>query len=81
MAHIKATGTTKGNRDSRPKNLGVKMFAGQKAIPGNILIRQRGTKFHPGLGTKKGKDDTIYAVKEGAVDFVYKQDKIWLTIK
>lgn len=81
MAHIKATGTTKGNRDSRPKNLGVKMFAGQKAIPGNILIRQRGTKFHPGLGTKKGKDDTIYAVKEGAVDFVHQQDKIWLTIK
>ncbi len=81
MAHIKASGTTKGNRDSVAKRLGVKLFAGEKAKNGNILVRQKGTKFHPGLGTKMGSDYTIYAVKQGLVEFVHKQDRIWLTIK
>lgn len=57
------------------------MFGGEKTKIGNILVRQRGSKFNAGLGTKMGKDDTIYAVKEGMVNFLHKQDKIWLTIK
>lgn len=69
MAHIKAGGTTKGNRDSIAKRLGVKKFAGEKVIPGNIIIRQRGTNFHCGPGTDMGKDYTIFAIKEGIVKF------------
>lgn len=69
MAHIKAGGVTKGNRDSVSKRLGIKVFGGQKVIPGNIIVRQRGTKFHPGDGTGMGKDHTIYAIKEGEVKF------------
>ena len=69
MAHIKTGGTTKGNRDSRSKRLGVKKYAGEKVIPGNIIVRQKGTKFHPGSGVKMGKDFTLFAVKEGLVKF------------
>ncbi len=69
MAHTKAKGTTKNVRDSQPKYLGVKLYAGQSAIPGNIIIRQRGRKFVAGIGTRLGKDDTIYAVKQGLVKF------------
>lgn len=69
MSHVKASATTKGNRDARPKNLGIKMFAGEKAIPGNIIVRQKGTKFFSGLGTRLGNDYTIYAVKSGQVAF------------
>ncbi len=81
MAHIKATGTTKGNRDSIAKRLGIKLFGGQKAINGNILVRQKGSKFNAGPGTKMGKDFTIYAVKDGVVEFFKKESKQWLTIK
>lgn len=69
MAHIKAGAVTKGNRDSVAKRLGVKIYAGEKVGPGMIIVRQRGTKFHPGEGVKMGKDFTIYAVKEGTVKF------------
>ncbi len=69
MAHVKAGGSTKGNRDSRSKRLGVKLYGGQKAQNGNILVRQKGTKVHPGLGTDIGKDFTIYAIKSGIVKF------------
>lgn len=69
MAHVKAGGTTKGNRDSEGKRLGVKVYSGETVIPGNIIVRQRGTKFSPGIGTKLGKDFTIYAVKQGIVQF------------
>lgn len=75
MAHTKATGTTKLGRDSESKRLGVKLSDGQGAITGNIIIRQRGTKFVPGFGTKIGKDDTIYAVKNGIVKFYSKRKK------
>lgn len=75
MAHIKAGGTTKGNRDSIAKRLGVKVYGGQKVIIGNIIIRQRGTKVHPGVGVKIGKDDTIFAIKDGTVRFLKKQGK------
>lgn len=69
MAHIKTAGTTKGNRDSEAKRLGVKVYGGGKVISGNIIVRQRGSKFHSGEGTRLGRDYTIYAVKEGIVSF------------
>jgi large subunit ribosomal protein L27 len=69
MAHTKAQGSVKGNRDSRPKRLGVKLYGGQKAFPGNILIRQKGTKFFAGDGVLMGNDYTLFAVQEGTVHF------------
>lgn len=80
MAHIKTGGTTKGNRDSVSKRLGVKIYAGGKVIPGNIIIRQRGTKFHPGNGVKMGKDHTLYAVKSGVVSFLRRLDRKIVTV-
>lgn len=69
MAHIKSGGTTKGNRDSIAKRLGVKKFAGNNVISGNIIVRQKGTKFFPGKGCAMGNDYTIFAVKSGVVNF------------
>ncbi len=69
MAHTKAKSTTKLGRDSESKRLGVKLYDGQNTIPGNIIIRQRGSKFMAGEGVRMGKDDTIYAVKNGKVKF------------
>ena len=69
MAHTKSAGSVKGNKDSIAKRLGVKTFGGQKVISGNILIRQRGIKFHPGIGVGMGKDYTIYAITDGTVQF------------
>jgi len=73
LAHTKAKSTTKLGRDSESKRLGVKLFDGQAAIPGNIIIRQRGTHYVPGMGVKIGKDDTIYAIKNGNVKFISKK--------
>lgn len=69
MAHTKAKSTTKLGRDSESKRLGVKLYEGQVAFPGNIIVRQRGTKFLPGEGVRIGKDDTIYAVRSGKIKF------------
>jgi len=69
MAHTKAQGSVKGNRDSRPKYLGVKIYGGQKAKPGNIIVRQRGSKFHPGKGILMGHDYTLFAIAEGTILF------------
>jgi large subunit ribosomal protein L27 len=69
MAHTKAQGSVKGNRDSRPKYLGVKLYGGEKAKPGNILVRQRGSNFRAGTGVKMGHDFTLFAVSEGKVNF------------
>jgi large subunit ribosomal protein L27 len=69
MAHTKAQGSVKGNRDSRPKMLGVKVYGGGSVINGNIIVRQRGTKFHAGDGVSMGKDHTLYAIKDGTVNF------------
>ena len=69
MAHKKGLGSSKNGRDSNPKYLGVKMFDGQTVQPGNIIVRQRGTKFHPGHGVGIGRDHTIFAVVEGHVTF------------
>lgn len=69
MAHKKGGGSTRNGRDSQSKRLGVKKFGGQFVIPGNIILRQRGTKFHPGLNVGIGKDHTIFATTEGYVVF------------
>ena len=69
MAHTKAIGSTQLGRDSQPKYLGVKLYDGQKARLGSIIVRQRGTKFIPGKGVRIGSDDTIYAVTNGKVKF------------
>jgi len=69
MAKTKAKGATKLGRDSLPKYLGVKLYEGQIAKPGQIVVRQRGTKFLPGKNVKRSRDDTLYALKEGMVKF------------
>jgi large subunit ribosomal protein L27 len=69
MAHKKAGGSTKNGRDSLSKRLGVKKFGGQIVVPGNIIVRQRGTHWHPGDGVGMGKDHTIYALIAGKVEF------------
>lgn len=69
MAHKKGLGSSRNGRESESKRLGVKLFGGQHARPGNILVRQRGTKFWPGSGVDMGKDHTLFAVVEGIVYF------------
>lgn len=71
MAHKKAGGSTTNGRDSNPKMRGVKRFGGEQVVPGNIIVRQKGTKFHPGTGVEMGKDFTIFAVAEGQVKFSF----------
>ncbi|HKC14638.1 MAG TPA: 50S ribosomal protein L27 [Patescibacteria group bacterium] len=69
MAHTKAQGSVKGNRDSISKRLGIKLYAGQKAIAGNIIARQRGTKVHPGKNVGMGKDFTLFSMIAGIVKY------------
>ena len=80
MASKKGVGSTRNGRDSDSKRLGVKRYAGQKVISGNILVRQRGTKFHPGVNVRRGSDDTLYAVVDGSVKFVTKQGRQLVTV-
>lgn len=74
MAHKKGQGSTRNGRDSNPQYLGVKRFGGEKVIAGNIIVRQRGTKFHPGTNVKRGNDDTLFAVADGVVKFEVKRN-------
>jgi len=69
MAHKKAGGSSRNGRDSAGRRLGVKKFGGERVIPGNILVRQRGTRFYPGKNVGMGKDHTLFALVEGAVRF------------
>ncbi len=69
MAHKKGLGSSKNGRDSNPQFLGVKIFAGQDVRAGMIIVRQRGSKFRAGPGTKMGKDDTIFAIRDGIAEF------------
>jgi len=69
MAHKKAGGSTRNGRDSNAQRLGVKRFGGQLVSAGSILVRQRGTKFHPGINVARGKDDTLFALIDGVVKF------------
>lgn len=73
MAHTKSSGAGKYGRDSQPKYLGVKKFDGERVKTGDILIRQRGTKFFPGAGVKRAGDDTLFALHEGVVKFLTKR--------
>ena len=75
MAHKKGAGSSKNGRDSESKRLGVKIFGGQAAIAGNIIIRQRGTKHHPGENVGMGKDHTLYALTDGIVTFQQRANK------
>lgn len=82
MAHKKGEGKVKNNRESHSKRLGIKIFGGQKAIAGNIIVRQRGTKHFPGDGVGIGKDHTLYAVTDGVVVFrKRKDDKSYVYVK
>ena len=69
MAHKKGLGSSRNGRDSRAQRLGVKMFAGQTVRTGNVIVRQRGTKFHPGENVGRGKDDTLFALVDGTVEY------------
>jgi len=69
MAHKKGVGSSRNGRDSNPNRLGVKRYAGEKVLAGNILVRQRGTRFHPGNNVGRGRDDTLFAKANGVVKF------------
>ena len=75
MAHKKAAGSTRNGRDSESKRLGVKLFGGQAATAGNIIVRQRGTRFHAGTGVGLGRDHTLFALNDGGVKFETKGPK------
>jgi len=74
MAHKKGVGSSKNGRESHSKRLGVKLFGGQSAIAGNIIVRQRGTKFHPGKNVGIGRDHTLFALIDGTIKFIKKKD-------
>ncbi len=80
MAHIKAGGTTRANKDSVSKRLGVKIFGGQVAKPGSIIIRQKGTKVYPGTGVSIGRDFTIFSITNGMVTFLMKRGKQYVSV-
>ena len=73
MAHKKGQGSTRNGRDSNAQRLGVKRFGGESVLAGNILVRQRGTKFHPGINVKRAGDDSLFAVADGIVKFENKR--------
>ncbi len=82
MAHKKGAGSSRNGRDSQSKRLGVKLFGGQKAKAGNIIVRQRGTKHNPGLNVGLGKDHTLFALIDGEVEFKTKSDnKVYVSVK
>lgn len=81
MAHKKSGGSSSNGRDSEGRRLGVKKFGGESVIPGNIIIRQRGTKYHPGQNVGLGKDYTIFATAEGKVEFKTKaNDRVYVSV-
>lgn len=80
MAHKKGEGSVKNGRDSRSKRLGVKIYGGQPAIAGNIIVRQRGTVYHPGSNVGVGKDFTLYALSDGIVEFRKTKNKTLVSV-
>jgi large subunit ribosomal protein L27 len=81
MAHKKGVGSSRNGRDSNAQRLGVKRFGGEHVTAGNILVRQRGTKFHPGRNVAKGKDDTLFALIDGVVKFErYDRDRQQISV-
>jgi large subunit ribosomal protein L27 len=75
MAHKKGVGSSRNGRDSNPQFLGVKRYGGENVLAGNILVRQKGTRFHPGRNVGKGKDDTLFALVDGVVTFEQRDRK------
>jgi len=80
MAHKKAGGSTRNGRDSNPKYLGVKLYGGQSVEAGNIIVRQRGTQFHPGKNVGLGRDHTLFALADGTIEFSVKGAKNQRTV-
>jgi large subunit ribosomal protein L27 len=80
MAHKKGLGSSRNGRDSNPKMLGVKVFAGQQVTAGAIIVRQRGTRFRPGPGAGLGRDDTIFALQDGTVEFRRSGDRRFVSV-
>lgn len=80
MAHKKGVGSTKNGRESESKRLGVKLFGGQQAIAGNIIVRQRGTRYHPGRNVGIGRDHTLFALADGVVEFRRRADRHYVNI-
>jgi large subunit ribosomal protein L27 len=80
MAHKKGLGSSRNGRDSNPKMLGVKVFAGQQVSAGSIIVRQRGTRFRPGPGVGLGRDHTIFALRDGTVDFRQSGERRFVSI-
>lgn len=80
MAHKKGGSTTKKNRDSHSKRLGVKIYGGEKILPGNIIVRQKGNRFYSGIGTKQGGDYTIFATVSGKVGFKKRLSKTYINV-
>ena len=82
MAHKKAGGSSRNGRDSAGRRLGVKKFGSESVVPGNIIVRQRGTKFHPGLNVGMGKDHTLFSLINGKVVFKQKKDnKVFVSVE
>lgn len=75
MAHKKGQGSSRNGRDSNPQFLGIKLFGGQRIKSGNIIVRQRGTKYYPGINVGMGRDNTLFAKKDGTVSFIRKKGK------
>lgn len=80
MAHKKAGGSSRNGRDSAGKRLGVKCFGGQAVVPGNIIVRQRGTKMYPGDGVGMGRDHTLFAINTGRVAFITRRNRQYVTV-
>ncbi len=80
MAHTKAQKAVKGNRDSESKRLGIKIYGGQKAFSGNVIVRQRGSKVNAGMGTMLSKDFTIIALRDGLVEFKIKKGEAYVSV-
>ena len=82
MAHKKAGGSSRNGRDTEGRRLGVKKFGGESVVSGNIIVRQRGTKWHPGQGVGMGTDHTIFAVVDGSVEFATKRNgRVYVSVK
>ncbi len=81
MAHKKGVGSSRNGRDSKPKMLGVKAAGGSWVVPGNIIVRQRGTQFHPGFNVGIGRDHTIFAKIEGKVKFYKRMNRKWIMVE
>ncbi len=81
MAHKKGQGSSRNGRDTAGKRLGIKKFAGQVVVPGNIIVRQRGTTFHPGKGVGVGRDYTLFATDAGVVKFIERQGRRYINVE